>query len=169
MFSDALRTTALAAAVFFSVSVAHAAALLNVGVTTAVTSQVASTFQLRPGPDGALPTNMTLQANFTYGSGGTSADAYVQTSLDGGGTWVDIAEFHFTTSSGRVLYNLNSSTPVTTQYTATDGSLSANTAKDGVFGSQWRVKYTTVGTYAASTTLRIDGFANGLTALTPGD
>lgn len=143
--------------------------LLNIPITTAVSAQTTSTFQLRPGPGGALPTNLALQANFTYGSGGTSADAYVQTSLDGGTTWVDAAEFHFTTSSARVLYNLNSSTPVTTQYAATDGTLSANTAKDGIFGSMWRVKYTTVGTYAASTNLRIDAFANGLTAFTPGD
>lgn len=148
---------------------AAATTLLELPITAAVTTQLTSTFQLRPGPGGALPSNLTLQANFTYGSGGTSADAYVQTSLDGGGTWVDVAEFHFTTSSARVLYNLNSSTSVTTQYTATDGTLSANTAKDGLFGSQWRVKYTTVGTYAGSTTLRIDAFANGLTAFTPGD
>lgn len=148
---------------------ASAAALLNIGVTTAVTAQVTPTFQLRPGPAGGLPTSMTLQGNFTYGSGGTSTDAYVQTSLDGGGTWIDVADFHFTTSSQRFVYNLNSSTSVTTEYTPTDGSISANTSKDGVFGSQWRVKYTTVGTYAGSTTLRIDGFANGLTAFTPGD
>jgi hypothetical protein len=112
---------------------------------------------------------MTLQANFTYGSGGTSVDAYVQTSLDGGGTWIDVAEFHFTTASERYAYNLNSSTSVTSEYTATDGSLSANTAKDGIFGPQWRIKYSSVGTYAGGTSLRIDAYANGLTAFTPGD
>jgi hypothetical protein len=146
--------------------------LLNLSsITTAISTTTTSTFQFRPGPGGvaALPTSMTLQANFTYGSGGTSVDAYVQTSLDGGATWVDVAEFHFTTSSLRSLYNLNSSTSVTTQYTATDGLLSANTAKDGIFGNQWRVTYVSVGTYAGSTSLRIDAFANGLTAFTPGD
>lgn len=151
------------------ISPAGATALLNVGVTTAVTAQVTATFQFRPGPSGGLPTNLTLQGNFTYGSGGTSADAYVQTSIDGGTTWIDVANFHFTTATARFVYNLSSSTPVTTEYTPTDGTLAANTSKDGVFGNQWRVKYTTVGTYAGNTTLRVDGFANGLTAFTPGD
>lgn len=150
------------------VSPAYATALLNITPTTAVTAQVTSTFQLRPGPSGGLPSNMALQGTFTYGSGGTSADAWVQTSIDGGTTWTDVADFHFTTSSARFIYNLSSATPVTTEYTPTDGSLASNTSKDGVIGSQWRVKYTTVGTYAA-TTLRVDGFANGLTAFTPGD
>lgn len=145
---------------------AHATALLNVTVTTAVTAQLSSTFQLRPT---SLPTNITLQGTFTYGSGGTTADAYVQTSVDGGVTWADVANFHFTTSSARFIYNLNSSKSNTTEITPTDGSLAANTSNDGVIGSQWRIKFTTVGTYAGGTKLRIDAFANGLTAFTPGD
>jgi hypothetical protein len=135
-------------------------------ITTAVTATVTPMYQLRPGPGGQLlTTNMSLQATFTYGSGGTSADAYVQTSIDGGNTWIDVANFHFTTSSARYIYNLFSGTPVTTEYTPTDGSLSSNTAKDGQFGNFWRVKYVTVGTYAGGTTLRVDAIANGLTTL----
>jgi hypothetical protein len=88
----------------------------------------------------------------------------VQTSLDGGGTWVDVANFHFTTASARFVFNLSSATPVTTEYVPTDGSLAANTAKDGILGPLWRVKYTTVGVYAGNTNLRVDAFANGLTA-----
>jgi len=163
------RLLALAVALVCWVSPAAATALLNIGVTTAVTTQLSSTFQLRPGPAGGLPTNMTLQGNFTFGSGGTSADAYVQTSIDGGLTWTDVANFHFTTASARFIYNLSSATSFVTEYVPTDGTLGGNTAKDGVFGNQWRVKFTTVGTYAGSTTLRVDAFANGLTAFTPGD
>lgn len=142
---------------------AHATNLLNVGVTTAVTAQVTPTFQLRAASGQALPTNLVLQGTFTYGSGGTSADAWVQTSVDSGTTWTDVANFHFTTASARFLYNLSSATAVTTEYTPTDGTLAANTAKDGLIGSMWRVKYTTVGTYAG-TTLRVDAFTNGLTS-----
>jgi hypothetical protein len=72
--------------------------------------------------------------------------------VDGGTTWIDIANCHFTTSSARVLFNLSPLTPVTTIYTATDGTMSANTAKDGVLGNWLRMKYTTVGTYAGGTT-----------------
>jgi hypothetical protein len=47
----------------------------------------------------SAPENVTVQCNFVYGSGGTSADAWLQTSLDGGTTCTDIAECGFTTSS----------------------------------------------------------------------
>jgi len=45
---------------------------------------------------------------------------------------------------------------VTTIATPTDGALTANTAVDGLLGVQWRVKWTTTGTYGAGTTLSID-------------
>jgi hypothetical protein len=102
------------------------------------------------------PRSLTVQANFIYGSGGTTVDAYLQTTLDGGATWCDIANFHFTTSSARKIFNLNSQTPETTQVTPTDGSMTANTAQDGVLGSQFRVKYQSSGTYGGTTTLQVD-------------
>ncbi len=126
--------------------------LLTLPLTTAIaTALVTPTFGLN-GP----PRNLTLQGNFTYGSGGTSVDAYVQTSLDGGATWCDIANFHFTTSSARKIVNLNSQTPETTQVTPTEGSMTANTAQDGVLGPIFRVKYQSSGTYAGTTSLSID-------------
>lgn len=125
--------------------------LVRVTPTTAVTAQVSIAQQT---DKGAIQGSVTLQGKFVYGSGGTSADAWVQTSLDGV-TWVDVANFHFTTASAIFVFNLSSLTPVTTQYTPTDGTLAANTSKDGVIGPWWRVKYTTVGTYAA-TTMNVD-------------
>ena len=105
----------------------------------------------------AAPRNITIQANFTYvASAATSVDAYFQTSLDNGATWVDVAEFNFTTASARKIANLSALTPKTTLVTPTDGSLSANTCVDGVLGPLFRVKYTSVGTYGAGTTLAID-------------
>ena len=129
------------------------ATLLNQAITTAqaIAAVPSSVFQL---PD--APSSIAIQANFVYGSGGTSVDAYIQTSMDAGPTWVDIANFHFTTASLRALYNLNSQTPVTTQYTATDGSLSINTSKDGLVGPLYRVKLVSVGAYAGVTNLQID-------------
>jgi hypothetical protein len=124
--------------------------LLTLPITTAIAAAATAPVKL---PDAAR--NVVVQANFTYGSGGTTADAYLQTSIDGGLSWIDIANFHLTTSSLRAVYNLNGQTPVTTQYTALDGTLSANTAKDGILGPQLRVKYVTTGTYAA-TSLAID-------------
>jgi hypothetical protein len=126
--------------------------LLSIPVTTAQAAQLGAVFEFVAGD----PRNLCVQGNFTYGSGGTSADAWVQTSVDGGTTWTDVCNFHFTTASARFLFNLSSLTPVTTEYTPTDGTLAANTAKDGIVGSRLRVKYTTVGTYAGGTALAVD-------------
>lgn len=101
------------------------------------------------------PRNLTVQANFTYGSGGTTVDAWVQSSIDGGASWTDIAQFHFATASARKAYNLSAATPVTTQASPSDGTLAANTAVDGLLGPLLRVKYASSGTYAG-TALRID-------------
>lgn len=131
--------------------------LLNATVTTAVTAATTTPVACRDG----LPRSVLVQGKFTYGSGGTTADAWVQTSIDNGVTWIDACNMQFTTSSARKGYNLSALTAVTTVYPMTDGTLAANTAKDGMVGPLWRVKYTTVGTYAGSTTLRVDVSFNG--------
>ncbi len=131
--------------------------LANLVVTAAAANAVTAPEQFRD----SNPESAIIQANFTYGSGGTSVDAWVQTSIDDGLTWADVANFHFTTSSARFLFNLSALTPVTVQYTPTDGALAANTAKDGLLGAIWRVKSTSVGTYAGGTTLRVDMVARG--------
>jgi hypothetical protein len=123
--------------------------LPTVAITTARTA-VVEDFLFVPRDANAL----SLQAVFTYGSGGTTAKAWVQTSLDGGLTWIDIANFAFTTSSLRAVNSVRASTAVAANYTATDGTLSDNTIKDGILGDRIRIKWTTTGTYAA-TTLKI--------------
>ena len=140
--------------------------LLNLPITVAVGPLVTNNFQLRGGPGGLGNITMLLQGNFTYGSGGTTADAWVQTSLDGGVTFTDIANFHFALVSARFMYNLSSLTLHVTEFTTpTDGTLAANTSVDGILGSLYRVKYTTTGTYAGGTVMRVDAIANGLAAL----
>ena len=128
--------------------------LLNATITTAVTADVtAGVVRL---PRYARVESLALQAVFTYGSGGTNATAYVQTSFDNGTTWVDIACFQFTTSTATRLYHLTAAA-VSSIATPTEGSLSANTAVNGLLGDRFRVKLTTTGTYAGSTTLVISG------------
>jgi hypothetical protein len=126
--------------------------LLNATITTALTASVTTTEQFRDGnPESAI-----IQGTFTYGSGGTTASVWVQTSIDEGGTWNDVANFSFTTSTARFLFNLSALTAVTAQNTPKDGTLTANTAVDGFLGPLWRCKTTTTGTYAGGTTLRVD-------------
>jgi hypothetical protein len=120
-------------------------------ITAAAAGVVSSVLKLN-----GQPRNLTIQGKFVAGGGGTTVDAYVQISLDGGQTWIDIAEFSFTTTSATKVYNLSAATAKTTAVTPTDGSLAANTCIDGILGSQFRVKMTSVGTYTAPTTLSID-------------
>lgn len=124
--------------------------LLSFSPTAALAAQVTPAVALN-----GSPRNLVMQANFTYGSGGTSFDAWVQTSLDNGLTWTDIANFNFLLASARKLYNLSALTAKTTVVAPTDGTLTANTAVDGILGPQYRVKWTSVGIYAA-TTVRVD-------------
>ena len=102
--------------------------------------------------------SLTLQAIITVAGGGTTAKAWVQTSFDGGVTWVDIANFAFTTATATRLYHL---TPVavTTIATPTDGTLADNTAVNGLIGDRLRVKLTTTGTYTGASSFVITASA----------
>jgi len=95
---------------------------------------------------------MSLWANFTHGSGGTSCKAYVQTSFDGT-NWIDVACFAFTTSSAGKTLCVKGDQADAAANTATDGSLSDDTATFGVVGRYIQVKTVSVGTYGDSTTL----------------
>lgn len=150
-----ILTGALALALASAAWPALAYTLLNATITTAVTATVSPQRQFRRQTQD-LPRSVAIQCNFTYGSAGTTFSAWVQTSLDSGATWVDVYNCSGTTTSLRNVVNLSSLTPVTTPYVPTDGTLTANTAKDGIISNWWRVKYTTTGTYAMSTTLQVD-------------
>lgn len=96
---------------------------------------------------------ITLSARLAYGSGGTSCYAVVETSLDQGVTWVQIARFDFTTSGLQKLLTVSGLTPRIAAATA--GSLSADTALDGVIGDRLRATVVSTGTYAGSTVLSV--------------
>src|SRR5262249_46594568 len=97
---------------------------------------------------------------FTYGSGGTTADVYIQTSFDGGVTWSDAIHFaQLALASARFIAAVGQA-GLGPAVAGTDGTLAVNTVTAGMFGSLWRVKYVTVGTYAGNTTLRIDAIGN---------
>ncbi len=112
---------------------------------TALTSQVA-----------VSGTNyLVCEAVFVYGSGGTTAKAFVQTTVDGSVTWVDIMSFAFTTATASKVSSVVSTTALTAGTTPSDGSLADNTILSGFLGDVYRVKYVTTGTYAAATTLKV--------------
>jgi len=98
---------------------------------------------------------ITLECQFSYVSGGTTFKVWVQTTLDGGVTWIDIACFAFTTAGAIKVVNLSGLTPVTTAITPTDGTMADNTVQDGVLGSAYRAKLTSTGTYASGTAVAV--------------
>ncbi len=104
---------------------------------------------------------VTAQATFLYGSGGTTVQAWLQTSFDQGTSWVDIACWAFATTAATSIHSVRSFTAVAANYTPTDGTLTDNTIKDGLLGDRLRVKYTTVGTYAGATSLAIWAMVRG--------
>lgn len=128
-------------------------ALCSVAVTTAVSASIQTAV-----PGFGKPQALTIQARLTYVSGGTSVACYVQTTLDGV-NWIDIAEFDFTTASAQKVVNVSGLTAITTPVSVTDGSLTSNTVLQGVLGDQYRVKFTSVGTYGAGTTLAVDVYS----------
>jgi hypothetical protein len=96
---------------------------------------------------------ISVQIALAYGSGGESVKAYLQTSLDGGATAMDIACFTFLTASATKVRNLSGLTPETTDVTPTDGALTDDTSKDGILGDRFRLKVISTGTYAGPTVL----------------
>jgi hypothetical protein len=114
-------------------------------ITTAVTNTASDAGATLTGVTSAM-----IEAAFTHGSGGTSVTAWVQTRLPSG-AWLDVACFEFTDATATKLATVSARTPVTTMYTAT--ALTAGQVKDGIIGDAFRVRRTTVGTYAEDTTL----------------
>jgi hypothetical protein len=102
---------------------------------------------------------LTLQAQFLYGSGGTSAIVYVQTSIDQGQTWIDIWAEEFTTSSATEVVNLSGFTARTTPLAPTNQALTPGTCNDGILGDRFRAVVVSSGTYGGTTLLNITGMA----------
>lgn len=126
--------------------------LLSATLAGAVTADV--TAGVIASPIGRVE-SLTLHAVCTVAGGGTTAKAWVQTSLDGGTTWMDIASFAFTTSTATRAYHLTAAA-VTSIATPTDGTLADNTAVNGFLGDRFRVKLTTTGTYTGASSLVIN-------------
>lgn len=94
-----------------------------------------------------------LGAVFTYGSSGTTAKAFVQTSYDDGANWHDCVSFAFTTSSLKKGATLGWPAMGTAHFAVTDGALADNTMSGAPIGNMVRCKLITAGTYAGTTTL----------------
>lgn len=130
--------------------------LLNVAIAGALAAQVGPVSAI-----GSSPANsVSVQWVFLYGSGGANVNAWLQTTLDGGATWFDIAAMPtVTTSAATKIQSVNMfpSTPVAIAgVVPTDGSLAQATVLNGIIGDRFRVKWTSTGTYAGLTSLAVN-------------
>ena len=98
-------------------------------------------------------TSVTVSARLAYGSGGTTAVCVVQTSINQGTTWVDVARFDFSTAGAEKVVNLSGLTARTSPLSV--AALASEGCNDGILGDRLRAVVTTTGTYAGSTVASI--------------
>lgn len=92
---------------------------------------------------------VTIDARLAYGSGGTTTVVVVQTSINQGSTWIDIARFDFSTAGAEKVVNLSGLTPRTSPLSV--AALGSEGSVDGILGDRLRAVVTSTGTYAGST------------------
>lgn len=144
--------------------------ILNLGdraITGALAEQVITSSQDANGVSGQAfidgledMGSVTLWAEFVYGSGGTSCIAIVDTSLDQGESWIEIARFDFAQANRVAIATVSAGPyPVTTL-----AALAANAKRDGVLGDRLRARVTSDGTYATNTSLSVRMIARSAAA-----
>lgn len=104
---------------------------------------------------------LIVTAKFLYGAGGTTVNAYVQTSINGGASWIDIMQFAFTTAAAEKVSAVKAAVALAAVTVPGDGVLAANTIVDGLLGDRIRLKYVTTGTYTGATSLAVDAVIKG--------
>lgn len=93
-------------------------------------------------------TAVTLECKMVGGTGGTSINVIVSTSLDGGQTEIDIANFRFTNTAAVKAANLSG---LLSKAIAAVAALGNDAVLDGVLGDRLKARYTSVGTYTDTT------------------
>lgn len=101
---------------------------------------------------------LSLQVRLSSAEGGTSINVYIQTSLDQGQSWFDIACVGFTTTPGVQVLNLSGldkSAPAAPSNLA----LSPGTILDGPLGDRLQAIVVTTGSYTGSPLVSVRGVA----------
>jgi hypothetical protein len=127
-------------------------------VTAALTDEVITSGTLADGSTGEYVDRLegmnsaTIQAKFDYGSGGTACLVIIETSINQGGDWIEVARFDFATADAVKTVNLSAAAAAAVASVATLGS---EGKVDGVLGDRLRAKITSTGTYAGSTQVSV--------------
>ncbi len=136
----------------------------NFQATLIPTTTISTAVSIVAGPVTVVGTPakyLTAQAKFLYGAGGTNVTVYVQTSIDGGVSWIDVMSFQFTTAAATKVSACSLDVALAAAVTPTSGSLTANTILNGLLGNQFRAQYVTTGTYSGATSIRVDIVTKG--------
>jgi hypothetical protein len=132
----------------------HGDARRIVFVAPATVTPAAATYTTTPVTNLAGMMYVVMETIFTRASGGTTLDAYLQTSFDGGTTWVDIMNHSYATTSLSKMSSVSCfpffAASAYVPLAPGDGALSANTSVQGLLGDRLRLKYVVVGTYTGT-------------------
>jgi len=120
----------------------------GVYILAALSIAAAQTSILSPAENLDGMTGVTLEANFQYGSGGTTCSAIVMTSFDDGTSWRHIARFDFTMAAAVKVANLNG---LLSKAVVAYADLNSEGVTDGVLGNMLAVKVISTGTYVNTT------------------
>ena len=103
---------------------------------------------------------LAVLTKFVRAAGGTTVDVYIQTTLDGESTWIDIMNQAFATTTANKISVVKTDIAVAAGATPTDGTLTDNTILDGVMGDRIRCKYVVVGTYSGASHITVTAVVN---------
>ncbi len=118
-------------------------------ITAAVTGTLGRALEIRRAAKALL-----LEAAFVYGSADTTLKLWAQTRVLGG-TWRDIANFAFATTTATKWSAVYVYTALAAATAVSDAALGDDTILNGFIGDEIRVKYTSTGTYAGDTTITL--------------
>lgn len=107
--------------------------------------------------------HIALEAKFVRAAGGTTCKVWVQTTLDDGETWFDVACFAFATTTANKLHavRVDPATPMTPATVPASATLTDDTVLDGILGSGLRTLMTTTGTYTGASSIEIWAVTTG--------
>lgn len=134
----------------FNLGDATVTAVVTDSVITSGTSAAGVTQALIDRLEGM--TAVTVYCEFAYGSGGTTCAAIIQTSINQGSDWIDVARFDFTTANGTKVANLSG---LLSKAVTSVAALGSEGVTDGVLGDRLRAKITSTGAYAGSTSVSV--------------
>ncbi|SRR5579883_913896 len=100
----------------------------------------------------------SLQVRLSGGTGGSTINVFIQTSIDQGQSWFDVANVSFATTPGVQVLNLSGldkAVPVTPG----NLTLSSGTILDGPLGDRLQAVVISTGTYGAGTLVSVRGVA----------